>query len=56
MHRIYQDYILSTSMHQKTPLDTYEQIYIFLKDFELAPQIVYRGLCYAIFLYLLKSK
>ena len=33
IRKIYEDYVLSTSMHQKLPVDTFEKIHIFLKEF-----------------------
>ena len=43
-------------MHQKLPIDTFEKIFIFLKEFELSPQLAYRSISYAIFIYILKVK
>ena len=56
VRKIYEDYVLATSMHQKLPIDTFEKIFVFLKEFELSPQLVYRSIAYAIFVYILRIK
>ncbi len=56
IRKIYEDYVLATAMHQKLPMDTFEKLFIFLKDFELSPQLVYRSIAYAIFVFILRIK
>ncbi len=43
-------------MHQKSPADTFESFYKFLKDFEISPQLIYKSICYVTFVTLLAKK
>ena len=49
VHKAYQKYIETTSMHQKEPEHTFEQVHTFLSDFEVSPKLVYKALVYLVF-------
>lgn len=43
-------------MHQKDEADTFDRICVFLKDFEVSPQLIYKSICYVVFLHVIRSK
>lgn len=56
LKRVFDQYILSTSMHQKDPESTFERVHEFLKDFEISPQLASKSLCFIIFEHILNEK
>lgn len=55
LQKAYQKYIEKTSMHQKDPEQTFEQLYIFLTDFEISPKLVYKAMTYLAFYFQVKA-
>jgi|LakMenE18May11ns_1017448.scaffolds.fasta_scaffold8258452_2 hypothetical protein len=56
IRKAYIKYIESTSMHQKNPEQTFEQVHQFLSDFEISPKLIYKAMVYLVFFYLLRRK
>jgi hypothetical protein len=56
LRKAYVKYIENTSMHQKSPEQTFEQLHVFLSEFEVSPKLVYKAMTYLIFLYLLRAR
>jgi hypothetical protein len=51
LQKAYHKYIESTSMHQKEPDQTFEQLHTLLSDFEISPKLVYKAMAYVAFYY-----
>ncbi len=56
LRKAYTKYIENTAMHQKTPEQTFEQLHIFLVDFDLSPKLIYKAIAYLAFCHLQRSK
>jgi hypothetical protein len=56
LRKAYAKYIENTAMHQKTPEQTFEQLHIFLADFDLSPKLIYKAMTFLAFCHLQRSK